>query len=176
MLRPFRLEDVDDLAATSGPEDDPEFTGSAIFDAQAASAFVERVLQGVSMEGLEVWSFAIQFGEDPRLIGMIQLTIRRSQNAGGLSYGMNPAFRRRGLMAEAIGKVIAFGFLDRRLERISAQGDARNIGSWRAMEKAGMRREALLRHHRKYGDRYYDSVTYAMIRPDFEAANHGPLS
>jgi RimJ/RimL family protein N-acetyltransferase len=43
---------------------------------------------------------------------------------------------------------------------------ARNVASWRVMEKAGLRREGLLRGYARKGGAFEDIVVYALLRAD----------
>jgi RimJ/RimL family protein N-acetyltransferase len=66
--------------------------------------------------------------------------------------------------------VIGYGFEVFGLAKVCASADARNIGSWRVMEKLGMRREGLLRSQRidRYGERV-DEVRYGILRGEWDA-------
>jgi RimJ/RimL family protein N-acetyltransferase len=166
-LRPFRPEDAEDLVAiTAGPEYRPEFLW-AFHDLDSARDAVRHFCGGEAPEGHAVWNFAIQIGEAPRLVGDIQLTVKRRTYQGGLAYELHPAHWNKGYMTEAIKSVLAFGFAEAGAERIAANADAENIGSWRAMEKAGMRREGLMRHQRHFAGMWRDTVQHAAIREDF---------
>ena len=49
-----------------------------------------------------------------------------------------------GLATEAARAVLDYAFYVLPIELVEARADARNVGSWRVMEKLGMRRSALL--------------------------------
>jgi RimJ/RimL family protein N-acetyltransferase len=71
----------------------------------------------------------------------------------------------KGFATGALRRILEFGFENLSLERIWATADLRNVGSWRVMEKAGMVREGLVRHHLLVGGASRDSVLYARINP-----------
>ncbi len=48
-------------------------------------------------------------------------------------------------------------------------GDVRNTGSWRVMEKLGMRREALFHHDVMAHDGWRDSYLYAVLADEWLA-------
>ena len=54
-----------------------------------------------------------------------------------------------------------FGFNDHALERIVAVAHPDNIGSWKIMEKCGMKYERTEKHYNQ------DCVVYAIPRDDF---------
>ena len=58
------------------------------------------------------------------------------------------------------------------LDRVHASCDAENIGSYRVMEKLGMRREALLRQHRLLRGERRDELVYGILAS--ELSQTGP--
>lgn len=69
-------------------------------------------------------------------------------------------------MTEALREVIRFGFDRMLLHRIEAQHEVENPASGRVMEKAGMRREGVLRGRLYNKGKYVDVVLYAILRED----------
>jgi ribosomal-protein-alanine N-acetyltransferase len=164
VLRPFRLEDVDDLVAmTAGPAHRPEFLLFSQTKETAKRMVWASVYNGQN-KYFETRRFGIQVAGSMRLIGHIILFISRHDPIGNLGYELHPDFWNRGFMTEAIRRVLAFGFEDCGVEKISAGADLENVGSWRAMEKAGMVREGLLRHARRYEGVRRDTVLYGALR------------
>src|SRR4029077_10272973 len=112
------------------------------------------------------WLFAIQIREEPRLIGIIRIGVRSAEHQqGDLGYAVHPDHWGKGIATEALRRILEFGFEDLLLERIWATADVRNVASWRVMEKAGMEREGLMRHHLLLRGAWRDSVLYARINP-----------
>ena len=83
---------------------------------------------------------------------------------GLLGYLVDPAHHRRGYATELVRAALDLAFGDLGLRRVTAGCFADNIGSWRVMEKAGMRRE---QHgirdswHAEHG--WVDGFTYAVL-------------
>ncbi len=163
VLRPLRLEDVDNLVAmTAGPAHRPEFLLFRQTRETAKRMIWASVFNGQN-KCFETKRFGIQVAGDVQLIGHIVLFISRHDQIGNLGYELHPDFWNRGFMTEAIRRVLAFGFEECGLERISAGADLENVGSWRAMEKAGMVREGLLQRVRRYEGVWRDTVYYAAL-------------
>jgi ribosomal-protein-alanine N-acetyltransferase len=59
--------------------------------------------------------------------------------AGGLLY------QNQEMATETMNVIICFCFAYKELQRIWMDVDTRNIGSWRALEKCGFRRESMIR-------------------------------
>ena len=77
---------------------------------------------------------------------------------------------RKGLMVEAGRAVVDWGFRERDLEKVFAQGDARNKRSLRVMEKLGMSREGILRSHGEGRGERIDDVYYGILREEWAEA------
>jgi ribosomal-protein-alanine N-acetyltransferase len=67
--------------------------------------------------------------------------------------------------------MLQFGFDDMALNRIEATCDDLNVGSWRVMEKCGMRQEGLFRQHMFFKDRLRDTRQYAVLAEDWKATS-----
>ena len=88
-----------------------------------------------------------------------------------IGWALDPTYQGRGLALEAVRRLVELCFTDLRLRRVFAMCFADNTGSWRLMEKLGMRREA---HHVRDGlhrDRgWLDGYTYALLAEEWRAA------
>jgi RimJ/RimL family protein N-acetyltransferase len=87
-----------------------------------------------------------------------------------IGWALDPAYQGRGLAAEAVRALVDLCFGELRLRRVFATCFADNTGSWRLMERLGMRREA---HsvkdalHREHG--WVDGYTYALLADEWPA-------
>lgn len=85
-----------------------------------------------------------------------------------IGYLLDPVVHGRGLGTEVVAALLALAFTDLGLHRVTAGCFADNIGSWRVMEKCGMRRE---QHgikdswHAQHG--WIDGYTYAMLKEEW---------
>lgn len=123
--------------------------------------------QGQDSEGLQ---YAVILKASGALIGDVVLMLEdRAARQGQIGYVMNPAFQGQGYTTEAARAVMAIGFDAVGLHRISARCDARNAGSWRVMEKLGMRREAHFREHAIFKGEWDQEFVYAMLEDEWRA-------
>ena len=94
-------------------------------------------------------------------------------NEATLGWCLHRDYWKRGYGTELARALLKFGFDDLRLHRIVAHCDAENIGSYRVMEKIGMRREGLFfdtRPPHKLSDREYsDELIYAILKDEWGA-------
>lgn len=84
-----------------------------------------------------------------------------------VGWGIARPLWRQGLTSEAARAVIEWGFETWPVRRADATASASNVGSWRVMEKLGMRREGVLRSHREDRGAAADEVVYSILRDEW---------
>jgi ribosomal-protein-alanine N-acetyltransferase len=79
-----------------------------------------------------------------------------------LLYGLDPPYWNHGYVTEAARACLRFIFENTKLERIIALSYPQNKGSWRVMEKVGMKYEKMAHHYNA------ELLCYAITRDEFE--------
>ena len=77
--------------------------------------------------------------------------------------------RGKGYASEAISVLADFAFNTLNLNRLSAGLYEGNIGSYKAFEKAGFRKEGIFRKMRYYQGKYVDQIMMGLIRQDMRS-------
>ncbi len=113
-----------------------------------------------------IW--AIEIGAD--IVGTIHLTVDGGNQIAELGYNVEPANRNHGIASEAARATIDWGFSALNLAKIYARTDAWNEASWRVMENAGLRREAVLRSHHAHNGGRTDEMWYGIMRTEWADA------
>ena len=107
---------------------------------------------------------------DGRVVGGIDLSVDDAGHRASIGYSIARRVWGRGLASEAASIVVDHAFTrSPTLVRIFAECDIENVGSWRVMEKIGMRREGVLRSHGRVRNHLYDEAMYAILRAEWEA-------
>jgi len=128
-------------------------------------------LRGQEKGFREGWhiSWAICERESGKLIGNIRLSFSfRERASGELNYFLDEAYWGRGYMTEAVRAVMAYGFGQGGMRRISAYCVRENAASCRVMEKCGMRREGVFLQAYHRDGAYYDEIYYAMLKSEWD--------
>jgi RimJ/RimL family protein N-acetyltransferase len=111
------------------------------------------------------WDFAIH--HDGAAAGTIGLNrydeLWRSANLG---YWIRSDLAGQGLVTEAAGAVVTFGFEVVGLNRIELVADLDNHASWRIAEKLGMQREGIKRGGTVVGGESVDVYLYGLLATD----------
>jgi RimJ/RimL family protein N-acetyltransferase len=106
-----------------------------------------------------------------RVIGEIALNQRdddRPNERVELAYALSRQHWGKGLTTEAARAFMNWAFQTYSFNRMYAWCDPRNIGSWRVLEKLGMKREGQLRSHLKWNDDFRDQLYYGILRAEWK--------
>ena len=122
-------------------------------------ALLERLNGLFEERGFGQW--AVVPKDEGRLIGYCGLKFLEKTPEVELLYGIEKEYWGRGLVTEAARATLRFGFEEAGLDYIVAIALPPNKGSWRVMEKCGMKREGLANHYN------HDVVRYSIRREDF---------
>jgi RimJ/RimL family protein N-acetyltransferase len=176
-LRPFTRGDVDAVFDYRGREDVARY----LFDPplsrdECALAIQQRTTQLDLVEEGDRIILAVERQEDNRLVGEVSLIWRsREGRQGELGWIFHPAHQGRGYATEATQRLLDLGFGPADLHRVFARCDARNTGSWRLMERLGMRREAHFREHAVFKGGWDEEFYYALLRREWLAKRQGEV-
>lgn len=112
--------------------------------------------------------FFIYENASGKLIGGITLgNIRYGvAQSGHIGYWIGERYAGRGFMVDAVRLVVRHAFDTLRLHRIEAACIPDNGRSVRVLEKAGFRREGLLRSYLRINGEWHDHYLYALIADD----------
>ncbi len=112
-------------------------------------------------------TFAIISKESNSLIGVIGFNLSMSFNRGEINYWIGKPYWGKGYATEAAQEMFRYGFNELGLNRIYAASFTSNPGSWKVMEKLGMKHEGTFKQHVKKGDEYIDLTYYGMVKEDY---------
>ena len=110
-------------------------------------------------------TWVIEIGEG--VVGTIHLRIDAGNQIAELGYNVEPAHRDHAIATEAARATIDWGFRALPLAKIYARTDAWNEPSWRVMENAGLKREAVLPNHHAHNGGRTDEVWYGILRAEW---------
>jgi RimJ/RimL family protein N-acetyltransferase len=110
---------------------------------------------------------------DGRPIGTVGWHVERygpNPESSALNFGIEliPEARGHGYGTEAQAQLVAYLFATTQTNRVEAGTDIDNVAEQRALEKAGLRREGVLRGSQFRSGAYRDLVVYALVRADVE--------
>jgi [ribosomal protein S5]-alanine N-acetyltransferase len=113
------------------------------------------------------WGITIR-GEN-RVIGKCGYNeLRKAHRRGDISYIIAREYWGKGVVSEALGAVLRYGFSQINLHSIEAGVTPGNDSSTRLLERLGFRLEGHLRESFWAEDRFVDSLIFSLLRRDYE--------
>lgn len=159
-LRMFVPDDLDALAAIWGDREVMRYILTEPRTREQTAVSLQRMIERWQTQSFGIWAIAEKPGGELLGYGGFQLLAETPEVE--LLYGLARKHWGRGLATEAARACLRYGFEEAQLPRIVAVADPQNVGSYRVMEKIGMRYEKLTRH---YG---FEVVCYALTREEFQ--------
>jgi ribosomal-protein-alanine N-acetyltransferase len=137
-----------------------------------ARAYVDRQCALQPFERDQCFDLAIERRADGRVIGLLSLICGDHRQAA-IGWGLGVAHRGQSYATEAARALLAYGFSDLDLHRIYAKTSSRNPGSYRVMERLGMRREAELREAEFHDGAWVDVLIYGLLAAEWRDREAG---
>jgi ribosomal-protein-alanine N-acetyltransferase len=136
-------------------------------DLALAQSWIEWVGKQYLEESALRWGITRK-GED-RVIGSAGLRDwSRRVNSAELGYDLAHAYWNQGIMTEALGAVLRFGFESMLLNRVQAMVALDNAASLRVLEKLGFQHEGICRESWHDHGQYWDLHVLSLLRREFE--------
>ncbi len=167
ILRPFEVDDVDDVFAYAR---DPEWSRflrllPRPYGREHAEEFIGRQL-ALDRATRPTWAITL----DGTVSGGIGLRFRPEHYSAELGYSVARSLWGKGICTEAARAIIDAAFsMHAELIRLYARADANNVGSQRVMEKVGMSKEGVLRLSRVERGEAFDEAWFSILRREWEA-------
>ena len=167
ILRQYRIGDAEDMFKNwaSDSEVTRFLTWPTHSDVAVSRMVLDSWIHRYSDGGFFNW--AIEWKENGSVIGNIAVVkLDEDTEAADIGYCLSRAFWGKGIMPEALRAVIDYLFDTVGVNRITAYHDVNNPKSGRVMQKAGMKKEGILRSSGRNNQGICDVALYALLRGD----------
>ena len=93
----------------------------------------------------------------------------RYNNRAEISYDLNKLYWRKGIMSNAMKKVLEFGFNQMGINRIQASTLKENIASWKLLKKCNFLHEGTLNQYRFHNNKFHNIEMYSLTKDRFNS-------
>lgn len=170
VLRELRLDDWRDARALDADPVVVRYQSNDVLDEAGTRAYLERNIAAAQASPRLVFDLAITRPGEDRFLGRAGVHLARPGHRDAtLWYQLRRDLWGQGLVTEAAAAVLDFAFGPLGAHRVYGDCDPRNVGSWRVMEKLGLRREAHLRENWWLKGEWCDSYLYAVLEDEWRA-------
>jgi RimJ/RimL family protein N-acetyltransferase len=160
---------------------DPEvfrYVEGGPLDDQQTRVSVQKAIASQREDPRLDFRLAVTLREEGRVIGDTRIRILdpnlhpayRLLGQAYMGFSLNRQYWAKGYASEVAQALITFAFDQLRLHRIFAWCDTENPASARVLEKAGMRREGVLRKNWTVRGEWRDALLYAMIESEWNSS------
>ncbi|MGH2437035.1 MAG: GNAT family N-acetyltransferase [bacterium] len=148
---------------------DPEVTQTLLLTTGVTPGMEEEWMDRAQKHDTEFhWAIVDETGRHIGFTGIGGINWRLRKGYTGTVIGEKSEWR-KGYGGDAMRVRTKFAFETLNLHRLESEARIDNIGSQRALEKAGYRREGIARKKLYWGGRWYDTVLYAILDEDYFA-------
>jgi len=129
----------------------------------------EDALEHIAMiEDKIVTNIGINWGitlkKNRKLLGIIGYYRMQPENyRAEIGYMLLPEFHGKGIIPEAVNRLITYGFEELKLHSIEAVIDPENFASEKVLQKCGFVKEAHFKESEFYQGRFLDKVIYSLL-------------
>jgi ribosomal-protein-alanine N-acetyltransferase len=160
----LRVAEKKDLQIIGEWRSNPEFQGEYNVIIQESKVELEKRYDGFLPD--EKW-FLIE-KKDGTKVGLVVLELEGSVQE--LGYGVIPNERGKGYCTEAVKIAVDYLFLSKPIVRIQAHANVKNKSSQRVLEKAGFKKEGIVRNRIFIRGDWRDEFLYSILREEWKEA------
>jgi len=157
----LRIVEREDLLLLQKWDNDVDFRGQFENLRQESVVDLERLYDNIKDAQ---WFFVEK--KDGTKVGFISHFLSAGESEIG--YNIVPKERNKGYANEAIQTIVDYLFLSRDIVRIQAKADLENTASCKALEKAGFKREGVLRRTFYCRGKWRDDCIYSILREEWK--------
>lgn len=168
ILREFKEEDWHFTNLYEANEEVMRYQTSGTRTSQESLEYIQQCLSEAKEDPRTLYDLAIVLEVTDMLIGRVGMKVDYDSEEAVLWYILNRTYWNKGYTTEAATAMLRFGFEHLHLHRIYADCDPRNTGSYRVMEKIGMRREAHFKENIFIKGEWCDSYVYAILDHEWD--------
>lgn len=142
ILRQVSLEDENEIFSIRSDERVNRFLGRPkAISIDDAREFIRNITEGIGKN--EVFYWGITLKKEKKIIGTVCLwNISKENSRAEIGFELHPDFQGKGIMREALPKVIQYGFSTMQLQTIEGWTNAENHNSIKILEKNNFRRDS----------------------------------
>lgn len=171
-LRPHREDDLDDLLTFHSQPDVVRYVPWPVRDREQTRAALQAKLGQDALRAPGEWLvLAVETRAERRVVGEVLLKWESATSRQGeLGFALHPDAQGQGLGAEAAQAVLALGFDELGLHRITATCIAGNERSARLLTRLGMRQEAHHVHGILFKGAWEDQLVFALLDDEWRSS------
>lgn len=161
IIRSYKESDKEEALLYLGDEETMYFLPEDVFTLDKVSEFIEKQKEKEEY-------FAVELKETNQVIGHLYFAAFFGEHSYEIGWVFNKNYHSKGYGYEAAKAIMSYGFDKLTIHRIIATCQPENHGSYKVMEKLGMRREGFFKKCIPVKDGWWDELYYAVLSEEWE--------
>ncbi len=129
-----------------------------------ASVFIHSITESQNRNESITWG--IELKSEKKLIGTISFwRLVKEHYRTEIGYVLHTKYQGKGLMQEAMMKILEYGFKEMKLHSVEANVNPDNSASIKLLVRNGFVKEAYFKENYFFDGKFLDSVIYSLINP-----------
>jgi len=165
LLRKTTISDADDIFFLRSDKSILKYLGkSPAKTVDEAIDFIKMINQSIDSNESILWAITVK--ESPKkVIGTIcYWRILKEHFRAEIGYVLHPEYWGKGIMKEALLKVLEYGFNEMKLHSIEARLDEKNIASEAILKATGFTKEGFLKEDFFFEGSFSNTVIYSRLQ------------
>jgi ribosomal-protein-alanine N-acetyltransferase len=165
LLRKLTANDASEMFFLRSNEDVLRFLGREPAQSVAeVEEFISKINKNIDQNESILWGIAL-LNEPGKIIGTICLwNFKPEHYRSEIGYILHPAHWRKGIMKEAINRVVDYAFVTLALHSIEAMLSPANIASTAMLESTGFVKEGHLKENFYFNGEFGDTLIYSRVK------------
>jgi [ribosomal protein S5]-alanine N-acetyltransferase len=166
LLRQINLSDAPEIFFLRSNKDVLQFIGrEPAVSVKEAEVFINMITQSIKENESVMWGIALRTAPSILIGNICYWRLQKENFRAEIGYSLHPQYWRKGIMKEAINKVLSYGFEVLKLHSVEARTEANNKASAAILEATGFAKEGYLKEEFHFRGRFHDSVIYSLLNP-----------
>jgi RimJ/RimL family protein N-acetyltransferase len=168
MIRPIKTEDLEAMfAIKSDPEVTSAYGNEPHVSMDETRRWMDDVMAGFKERDSLLWAL-VPKDQDRAVGSACYWHFDKASSCAEVGYELGRPSWGKGLMTEALGPILEFGFDGMVLQRIEACPLADNAASNNLLLRLGFKKEGTLRRRVRFRGRYIDQAYYGLFREELK--------
>ncbi|RAI99379.1 ribosomal-protein-alanine N-acetyltransferase [Chitinophaga skermanii] len=167
-LVPITMKHLEDIFALFSDEHVTRFYNLHTFkQLQDAQPFIEFYIKKFNEKSGIRWGITLE--DSPQIIGTIGFNNFTKNHRANIGYDLQSKYWNKGILTEALQRVVNFGFEHLAVNRIEAEVMIGNLASEKVLLKNGFTREAVLHDWMLFNNQHYDMTMFSLLKSQYLA-------
>ncbi len=164
ILREITLNDAEDFFVLRKNKEAMKYIDKPLHKSVSETQeLIQKIIDDIKNNETIAWAISLKGNQ--KLIGTIGYhRIQKEHHRGEIGYMISPEYWNKGLVSEALVKVLEYGFTQMKFHSIEGVINPNNLISAKLLKKFGFIKEAYFKENYFFEGKFLDTEIYSLLR------------